>query len=65
MLKIFNNTEGDWLMRCCICNNEIADCYPPLCDNEDCENRFMVEVKFNTWAREEANRELDNRETDG
>ena len=40
-------------MKCCICNNEIADCLPPLCENKDCEERFMVEVKFNKWAKEE------------
>ena len=41
-------------MECCICHKEIADCIPPLCDNEECEERYMVEVKFNKWAKEQA-----------
>ena len=41
------------MMRCCICHKKIDDCIPPLCDNEDCENRFMVEVWFNKWAKEQ------------
>ena len=40
-------------MECCICHKDIEDCWPPLCDDEDCDKRFMVEVKFNKWAKEE------------
>ena len=41
------------MMECCICHKEIADCCPPLCDDPDCDKRFMVEVNFNKWAKEQ------------
>ena len=36
---------------------EIEDCYPPLCDDPDCDERFMVEVNYNAWAKKEAEKE--------
>ena len=45
------------MMECCICHKEIADCWPPLCDDEDCEKRFFVEVSYNAWAKKEVEKE--------
>ena len=45
------------MMECCICHKEISDCWPPLCDDEDCEKRFFVEVSYNAWAKKEVEKE--------
>ena len=41
------------MMECCICHKEILDRIPPLCDDDDCEERFIVEVEFNQWAKKQ------------
>jgi len=51
-------------MNCCICHKEIADCWPPLCDDKNCEDVFKLEAAHDTWAREQANRDDDNLELD-
>ena len=51
-------------MDCCVCHKKIADCWPPVCDDKDCEYWFKVECNYNHWAREQANRDLDNLELD-
>ncbi len=44
-------------MNCCICHKEIADCWPPLCESEDCEENFRLECVYNEWAKEQVKRD--------
>ena len=42
--------------ECCICHKMIDDCWPPLCEEKDCEDRYLVEVNYNAWAKKEVER---------
>ena len=44
-------------MRCCICGKRIADCWPPLCADPQCEYWFRAEVEHDKAAREEVERD--------
>ena len=61
----FYSVYGGGMMRCAICNKPIADCDPPLCERVECEKLFRIECSYNTWAREQTNRELSNQEMEG
>ena len=47
--------------ECIMCGGRInAGTYPPFCC-DDCEETFNIEVMFDKWAREQANRNCEDR----
>jgi hypothetical protein len=49
--------------RCLICNKNIGfGNDPALCDFSGCHTMYKYECSYNTWAREQANRELSNQQ---